>query len=819
MKPDPARLQAAQAILASLLDTKPADRDAALEHLCAGDHELQALVRRLLAHIADVDAADDVDRFPGRGALWREACSELSELAVLQSPQPLFGDYRVVRRLGFGGSAEVFLGERNDGEVRRQVAIKLLTADVGDAVAIERFVQEQQILAALSHPHIGRLFDIGRTPQGNPYFIMEYVRGEPIDRYCDAHALGIRERLALFVTVAGAVAHAHSALVIHRDIKPGNVLVDAEGNPKLVDFGIAKLLPAGGGHTPLTAAGLSPGTIGYASPEQLAGDPTGVASDVYQLGVLLFELLVGQRPHAARGLTNREMLALLRETPPTPPSTRLQRLHAEGREFAETIAARRRSTARRLLRELHGDLDRIVAHALDPDPALRYGSVVQFADDIENFLAGRPVAARGHGALYVLSRFVRRHALSTAIVVVLFVGLVVFSVAVGILALRLEQARARAELQNSVSEQVVTFLVDTFRELEPEKAASRNSVVVTALDRAAAAPTERFGNDPATRARLQLLLGGAYGRLQRYDNAAAAYRAALEQARHLAGIDAAQVEAQARLGIAMTDITLRQMPSARAEIDRVLAMTHGVSELGAQHAQALRSLATWHSFQGDSAAAITANRQAVVAIEALKGAGHVDAIGAAFSEMKYLVDDEWHTAPARLAKSIALGEELVTRASRALGPEQPLTLQIRLVHNRHLAFHGHLQRSLADHAHVLPVAERVLGLHDLYVLNSRRVAAITLARAGRTGEAATAMTGVVARVRERYSARHELFRWTMFDYAACLAAAGRHDEAIAAFLESRVDMKELRREPLLAALATDPALAAGLPPESSGQHE
>ncbi len=604
MKPDTARLQAAHAILASVLDADTADRDATLARLCADDAELRALVERLLARIDEDEASGESDTFLGRGVLWREACGELSELTVTQSPQPLFGDYRIVRRLGFGGSAEVFLGERRDGDVHRQAAIKLLAADAGDDVAIERFVQEQQILAALSHPHIGRLFDIGRTPDGHPYFVMEYVRGEPIDRYCDAHDLGVRERLALFVTVAGAVAHAHAALVIHRDIKPGNVLVDADGHPKLVDFGIAKLLHAHGGDAPLTAAGLSPGTIGYASPEQLAGEPTGVASDVYQLGVLLFELLVGQRPHVTRGLTGGEMLAALREAPPTLPSARLRRLHADGGDLVDAIAARRRSTARRLLRELHGDLDRIVARALNPDPALRYGSVVQFADDVENFLAGRPVTARGYGTLYVLSRFVRRHALSSAIVVVLFVGLIVFSVAVAVLALRLDQARARAELQNSVSEQVVTFLVDTFRELEPEKAAAKNSLVATALDRAAAAPTERFGRDAATRARLHLLLGGAYGRLQRYDSAAAEYRAALDQSRALAGVDAVQVEAQARLGIAMTDITLRQMPGAREEIDRVLAMTAGVGELRAVRAQALRHLATWHSFKGDSAAAI-----------------------------------------------------------------------------------------------------------------------------------------------------------------------------------------------------------------------
>src|ERR1700730_6849802 len=276
----------------------------------------------------------------------------------------------------------VFLAERADDEYRKQVAIKLIKRGMDTDSVLRRFRNERQILAGFDHPNIARLFDGGTTADGLPYFVMEYIEGLPIDEYCNKRALSIPERLKLFREVCAAVSYAHRHLVIHRDIKRSNILVTAEGVPKLLDFGIAKILQSGdGAPTFATMTGLRLMTPEYASPEQVRGQPVTTASDVYSLGVILYELLTGQFPYRFASQTPRDIERAITTTQPEKPSTAIAR--SDGNSKFEI----------RNSKFLKGDLDNIVLTALRKEPERRYQSVEQFSEDIRRHLEARPIVA------------------------------------------------------------------------------------------------------------------------------------------------------------------------------------------------------------------------------------------------------------------------------------------------------------------------------------------------------------------------------------------------------------------------------------------
>jgi non-specific serine/threonine protein kinase/serine/threonine-protein kinase len=363
-------------ILATLLETDPCQRAAEMDRLCGGDGELRGSVESLLAMENKAGALLDSAAAPG--AQWRA-----------EAPPPeTIGPYRVVKEIGRGGMGVVYLGDRADGQYRKQVAIKLITAAHPDAQTGLRFARERQILAQLEHPGIARLLDGGATAGGQPYFIMEYVDGLPLLEFCRSGGLGVSERLRLFLQVADAVGYAHRRLIVHRDLKPANILVTAEGQAKLIDFGLGQAIGGGEPGHEITQAGPAPMTPAYASPEQIRGETFTVAGDVYSLGVILFELLSGRRPY--RATTNYLDLARAiceEEAPPLAAA-------------AETPAMRRR---------LGGDIETIVAKALEKDPRRRYSTVEEFAADLRRFLDGRPVTARKPTWRYRAARAAARH--------------------------------------------------------------------------------------------------------------------------------------------------------------------------------------------------------------------------------------------------------------------------------------------------------------------------------------------------------------------------------------------------------------------------
>jgi serine/threonine protein kinase len=406
-RPPGARPPEARDVLADALELPPAARAAFLERAC-GSHagllaEVTSLLRayeqsgQFLSHPGEIPGLAETDRRTG-----------------LQ-----IGVYRLRSVLGSGGMGTVYLADRTDDAYVKQVAIKLVNPGMGTEEILRRFRIERQVLANLEHPNIARLLDGGAIEGGMPYLIMEYVDGLPIDRYCDTRNLGVRERLRLYGEVCAAVSYAHRNLVVHRDLKPTNILVTTHGAVKLLDFGIAKVLDPSHRGEP-TAKWLRILTPRFASLEQLTGGAVTPASDVYSLGVVLFELLAGHHPYAVAGALPESIAqAMLAREP-----AKVSAVVSSG-DDAEPIARRRGTTPRGLERALCGDLDAILARALQKDPDRRYASASDLADDIARHLDGRLVHARPHTPGYRMATFVRRNKLLVGAVLAVMLSLAI----------------------------------------------------------------------------------------------------------------------------------------------------------------------------------------------------------------------------------------------------------------------------------------------------------------------------------------------------------------------------------------------------------
>lgn len=476
------------------LDVPDAERDRFLVERCGGDVELLARLRHLVAVASDQGARLET---PGpslvKAAL--EVEGELDERTGISSGD-VIGRYRVVGELGRGGMATVFDAERDDGAFQQKVAIKVLRRGLDTDEIVGRFLAERQILSGLEHPNIARLVDGGATEDGRPYLVMERVSGQPLTEWVEARALSVADRLRLFCQVADAVQFAHQRLVVHRDLKPSNVLVDESGAAKLLDFGIAKLLDSSDAVASdgLTRTGVRPLTPAYASPEQVRGDPVTTASDVYQLGAVLYELLSGRRPFEGRG---PELEAAITTGRPRRPS-----------EAGEE----------RLRADLRGDLDAIVMKALRVEPERRYGSVADLSADVRRYLAKEPVRARPDTISYRLGRFARRRP-----EIVAAVGLVAVLVAgyVGTLvrhADRLEAERDRAQLETAKAQQVSGFLVDLFRANDPDAVEGRELTAFELLARAEER-AELLADQPEIQASMLGVIGQMYMALGHFDRA------------------------------------------------------------------------------------------------------------------------------------------------------------------------------------------------------------------------------------------------------------------------------------------------------------
>jgi WD40 repeat protein/predicted Ser/Thr protein kinase len=404
-------------LLDQALELRPRERGAFLDRACADDLELRREAESLLA------ASDQAANFLDSPAL--PALDTSDDQAASLTGQA-FGPYCLSREIGRGGMGVVYLAARFDDEFQKQVAVKLVQSGPRNKDLLLRFRRERQILANLEHPNIARLLDGGTTAQGQPFLVMEYVEGTPLTEYCDEHRLSIPDRLKLFRSVCEAVQYAHQNLVIHRDLKPSNILVTAEGSVKLLDFGVAKLLDGDSGFAAATTIGQLM-TPEYASPEQIRGEPVTTASDVYSLGIVLYELLSGRYPYRFKDRSLREMMRVICEQEPEPPSRAISRAETltspDGAVppliSAETVSRARQGNPEQLRARLRGDLNYITLMALRKAPAERYRTVERFSEDIARHLQDRPVIARKPTPAYRARKFIGRHKTLVAAVAIL----------------------------------------------------------------------------------------------------------------------------------------------------------------------------------------------------------------------------------------------------------------------------------------------------------------------------------------------------------------------------------------------------------------
>ncbi len=682
----------ANEILLEALGLAAEERSEYLDRACRGATALREEVQSLLD--ADEGILEQIDRSP----------------IGLLSPSPIdfqngerLGPYQIEQELGRGGIGAVYLASRADGEYSSKVAIKVLKRGMDSDEVIRRFRIERQILANLKHPNIAELYDGGTTPDHRPYLVMEYVDGEPIDRYCDQRRLGIGDRLELFLDVCAAVQLAHRNLIIHRDIKPGNILVDPEGKPKLLDFGIAKLLEPSSGQES-TATGLRPMTPHYASPEQAWGNPVTTASDVYSLGVLLFELLTGRCPYRPATGEAARLRAICEEDPPRLDTAALQRPGQNRRCGGETLPSveelgrYRGLEPKRLARRLRGDLDNITRKALRKEPEHRYPSVEAFAQDIRRHRSGLPVMARRHTFVYSASKLFARRRRELALASLVGVLLVAF------LADRHQQQKQTA-LERDRAVQISSFLGNLFAIRDLREAKGAGLTMKEVLDHGAEKLENELDIQDELEAELLLRISDGYHALGLFDSALPLQQKAVnliraaEGPRHLS-------TGRALAALAATYGNIGRYAEAEAGLRESLDIARASAGDRSQEAlYATNALAAALMDQGHYADAEPLFRDSLEKVRQIHGE-QSRALAAVMGNLGVLLykKGDYEESEKQLNRAVAI-------SAPVFGPEDPMTSSQRF----HLGYLYLLQRSLPEAEEllleVLATYRRKLGAH------------------------------------------------------------------------------------------------------------
>jgi serine/threonine-protein kinase len=566
-------------LLDTALDLPAAERESWLATLDARYDVLKPQLQQLLARVAQVETRDFLDTLPKVGS---------GEIAVGgDAPHSCVGPYRLVRELGAGGMGSVWLAERVDGLLRRPVALKLPHFASSRVGLAERMAREREILAALTHPNIARLYDAGVTPEGRPYLALEYIEGDPIHRYCSERRLDVRARLGLFLQVATAVAYAHAKLIIHRDLKPANILVTNDGEARLLDFGVAKLLDEGEARatqlTELSGRALTPD---YASPEQILGLPLTIATDVYSLGVVLYELLADARPYALA----RESRGALEEAI----------LHADPVRPSE-------AAPRDTRKALRGDLDTIVLRALAKNPEDRYATVNAFAEDVRRYLEQRPILARPDSFWYRVGRLIARRKLATALI-----ATTLLAIAVGAAVAIWQMLEARAQRDAAFAQQRRAEAFSEFMSLLLQDAGSRPQTAPELLKRGAQMLERQTGMDELLLAHMYYEISRNYVFFNDVDGELALLERSIELARRKQDPDLqAAAECSAAWAVSLRDREggERRLEQALATLARAQpASLHTVADCQRARARLLHA-------RGESEAAIAAVKEGIAAFD------------------------------------------------------------------------------------------------------------------------------------------------------------------------------------------------------------
>jgi serine/threonine-protein kinase len=791
---DVERWERIEHLFEAAVELDPAEREAFLDTACGSDAEFRAEVEELLR--ADASATDYFDAFAEDvlGAAMEPALAHHDTLVGAE-----IGPYRIVAPLGRGGMGAVYRAERADGAFEQEVALKVVRRDLSPE-GRARFLAERRILARLQHPNVARLLDAGVTADGRPYFVMEIVEGEPITAYCDRERLGVDDRLRLFLTVCTAVAHAHHQLVVHRDLKPSNVLVaeatdgtlsDGAASVKLLDFGVAKLLEddAHG----LTMTGLGPMTPEYAAPEQVRGEPVSTATDVYALGVLLYELLTGHRPYEITDHRLPTVAAAVCEQDPARPSTVIGRserrsVRGETREVTpEEVSAHRSTSAPKLARRIAGDLDNIVLKALRKEPDRRYGSAEALAADVRRHLDEKPVSARPDTVGYRTSRFVRRHragVLATALVALALVaGLGVALWQAG----RAEAAARQAQREADTATEVTDFLIGLFRGSDPYVSALPDSTLRARalLDRGLRGIEELRG-EPDVQARLFEAIAKTYQGLGLYDQALAVAERALTLRHSLYGDRHPEVAANLA--------TLGGIYADRAELDRAeqalreaLAVVRGAGERDWQtESELLNRLGMLSATRGEHAEAERLYRASLALKQRVSG---VRSSGTA-TLLHNLADLYRHRG--QFGRAVALFDSSIA-IHRQLPDAEPLALGMSLG-MRSLAL-----RDGGDFAEALASAEESLRLLEDQVppdhprlLRTQLAYASVLVRLGRLDEATPLLRHVLEVSADDLGRNHWRTVETELWLGAALTGQGQFAEAEPLLLHGYEGLRSMR---------------------------
>jgi serine/threonine-protein kinase len=839
------RLTEVDALFGEALTLDVDARRALLDARCGSDPSLRRAVEALL----DLADRGGTDRLLGPvRAFAAEAAAPAAGVGAAAdalAPGSALGAYRVIRTLGRGGMGVVLLAERSDGSYEHQVAIKVLPHHaVASPDAVRRFELERQILARLAHPHIAHLLDGGVDPRGLPYLVMEHVEGVPIDVYCDQHRLDVEARLRLTVAIARAVHAAHRSLVVHRDIKPSNVMVAEGGVVKLLDFGIAKLVDPADQDGALTATASRLLTPTYASPEQVQGAPITTASDVYQLGLLLYELLTGRTPQgsaSARSLS--DLVRAVCEREPPPPSRAVLQ-EAAGEPSPEEVARLRSTTPRRLARRLGNDLDAIVARALAKDPERRYASAEELASDLERHLSGRPVRARRPSFAYRAGKFVRRNRAASAAALLAVLLTVGYAVGVTLQARAIARERARAEVEAETAREVERFVLGLFEVSDPRESHGETVTARELLARGAERADRELAGRPEVLARMLSTLGHVQGRLGLLDEGIALQRRALDlRRRRFPGEHFEVAESAYRLGtllrkkgdhLAAAPLLAEAVAVMRRARPRSNELADALGELGSLHyfdgdydaalavfteslalrreigtpamiAAGLNNMGLVYGSRGDPGSSARYYREALDLNRAVHGARNIQVSVNLFNLGRALQDaDDYRGAQ-------PVFEEVLEIEREIYGPDHPeVGTDLMLVGNN-LVKLGELERAEPVFAEARRIYEAKLDpSHPRIATLLHGIGQLRLAQ-GRLGEAEEMLRRSLEMRRARLGASHELLARVLLSLGECLQAQGRDAEAVAAWREA-LPMVERGKQPrieqkLREALASAPASA------------
>jgi tetratricopeptide (TPR) repeat protein len=620
----PSRLAEIDAVFADALDLDPVERPAFLAARCGGDAELLGEVELLLRHSGE-ELSLVIE--PLRSFVRELADAGEEGLAAGET----VGSWTIVQPIGRGGMGVVYLVTRSDGSFEKRAALKVLPHAASSGDAIRRFEQERRILARLDHPSIARLLDGGVDRRGLPYLVLEYVEGIAVDLHCDRGRLTVEERIGLVIEIARAVQAAHRNLVVHRDLKPSNLLVTPDGQVKLLDFGIAKLVESEA--APAEATSSLAMTPACASPEQVRGEAITTASDVYQLGLLLSGLLTGHPPQQASFSSLQALVRAVCEENPAPPSVAV--LAALGERPAAELAALRRSTPARLARRFRPELDAIVARALEKDPERRYPSAEHLAADLERFLAGIPVKARRANLLQRGWKWVRRNpalATTAALALLFAVG---YATTVTFQARALAVERDRARLEAAKATEVERFVVGLFDVSDPAISLGKTIDALTLLERGAARVDAELAGQPVVQARLLSTLGHIYGRLGRLTEGRRLEERSLGLRRQAFGPRHPEVaESLHRLGALARQ--LGDHPTAEPLLVEALAQRRAfLAPAAPEIADSLTELGYLHYFKGDHAPADAAFREALAIRQQV---GNLSLVAAAWNSVALVAE-------------------------------------------------------------------------------------------------------------------------------------------------------------------------------------